>query len=167
MAPIPFPVVSLLVKMPCSMSGRQESANQMESISILVSLGDLSSFLPPLLSKQLISLPEICLCFFHDLIQSECRIKARKWEETNAEVQNLHGFCCKSVHEEYEMRSLCVANSTVLLWLNQIASPTLQWFCTSSWRQGCKANASDAISEMIAQRRFVAWVHNSLWKESG
>lgn len=92
MAPIPFPVVSLLVKMPCSMSGGQESANQMESISVLVSLGDLSSFLPPLLTKQLISLPEIHLFFFRDLPQSECRIKARKREETNAQVQNSHGF---------------------------------------------------------------------------
>lgn len=85
------------------MSGRQESANQMENISILVSLGDLSSFLPLLFTKQLISLPEIRLCFFHDLLQTECRIKARKREETNAEVQNSHGFCCVGVFMGYEV----------------------------------------------------------------
>lgn len=123
MAPIPFPVVSLLVKMPCSLSGRQESANQMESISILVSLGNLSSFLPPLPPKQLMNLTEICLCFFHDSPQSECRIKSRKWEETDVKVQNSHGFCRKGVHGGYEMRSLCVANSTVLLWQVPLAKP--------------------------------------------
>lgn len=123
MAPIPFPVVSLLVKMPCSLSGRQESASQMKSISILVSLGDISSFLTPLLTKQLISLPEMCSCFFHDLPQPECRIKASKQEETNAKVQHSHGFCCRGVHGGCEMRTLCVANSIVLLWQMPLAKP--------------------------------------------
>lgn len=129
-----FSCRSVLVNMPHSMSVRRESANRIEIISI----PDLFRW-----SLQAVSCcPYLCLGYvFAPSITCHSQNAEKKQEKWKKPILRetfcwvlLQGLSCGAGNSLFVCHVL-FGPSGRLLWLNQIIFSTLQFFCTSSWRE--------------------------------